>query len=65
MVHYKLVKITISTLGLAKMIINIVMRHYGLTDSIITYWSCSSPQILVIAMLFFGIKQRLSTAFHP
>ena len=36
MVHYELVNIMIDTLGLAKVIINVVVRHHGLLDSIIT-----------------------------
>ena len=38
MVHYKLVKITIDAPGLAEVIIDIVIRYYGLFDSIITDW---------------------------
>ena len=37
-VHYKLVKVIINALGLAKVIINIVVRNHGLPDSIITNW---------------------------
>ena len=29
MIYYKLVKITINTLGLAKVIINMIMRYYS------------------------------------
>ena len=36
MVHYKPVKVTIDAPGLAEVIINIVVRHHGLLDSIIT-----------------------------
>ena len=36
MVYYKPVKITINALGLAKVIINVVMKHHGLSDSIVT-----------------------------
>ena len=65
MVHYKPVKITINAPGLAKVIINMVIWHHGLPNSITTdrgaififiFWSllCS----------FLDIKQRLSTAFH-
>ena len=64
MVYYKLVKITINVLGLAKIIINVVMKHHGLLDSIVTnrislfiskFWS--------LLYYFFSIKQRLSTIF--
>ena len=36
MVHYKLVKVTINAPGLAEVIINVVVRHHGLLDSIIS-----------------------------
>ena len=65
MVYYKSIKVTIDTLGLAEVIINVVVRHHGFPDSIITnrgllftskFWSS--------LCYFFGIKQRLFTAFH-
>ena len=36
MVNYKLVKVTIDTPGLAKVIIDVIIRHYGLHDFIMT-----------------------------
>lgn len=36
MIHYELVKIIINTLGLVEVILNIVVQHYRLPDSIIT-----------------------------
>ena len=36
MVYYKPVKVTIDALGLAKVIINMVVRHHSLSDSIVT-----------------------------
>ena len=66
MVHYKLVKVSNNALGLAKVIINVVMRHHGLPDLIITnqgsffilkFWSS--------ICYFLGIKRRLSIAFYP
>ena len=66
MMHYEPVKITINAPGLAKVIIDVVVRYYGLPDSIITdqgflfmlkFWS--------FMYYFLGIKKRLSTAFHP
>ena len=65
MVHYKPVKVTINTPGLAEIIIDVVVRHHGLPDSIVTdqgflftskFWS--------LLCYFLGIKRRLSTAFH-
>ena len=64
MVYYKLVKITINALGLAKLIIDAVIQYLGLPDSIISdrraiitskFWLC----------YFFGIKRWLFTAFYP
>ena len=66
MVYYELVKVTINAPGLAEVIINVVVRHHGLPNSIVTdrgllftskFWS--------LLCYFLGIKQRLSTAFHP
>ena len=66
MVHYEPVKVTIDTPGLAEVIIDVVVRHYGLPDSIINdrgaifmskFWSS--------LYYFLGIKRQLSTAFYP
>ncbi len=35
MVHYEPVKVTINALGLAKVIINMVVRHHGVPESIV------------------------------
>ena len=65
MVHYEPVKITINAPSLAEVIINILVRHHGLLNSIITdrgffftskFWS---P-----LCYFLGLKRRLSTSFH-
>ena len=66
MVHYEPVKVTIDAPGLAEVIIDVVVRHHGLPDSIVTdrgllftskFWSS--------LCYFLGVKRRLSTAFHP
>ena len=66
MVHYELVKVTIDAPGLAEVILNMVVRHHGLLNSIVSdrgllftskFWSS--------LCYFLGIKRRLSTAFHP
>ena len=36
MVHYKLIKITLDAPGLAEVIIDVIVRHHGLPDSIVT-----------------------------
>ena len=38
MVYYKPIKVTIDAPGLAEVIINIIVRHHGLSDSIVTDW---------------------------
>ena len=65
MVHYEPVKVTIDALGLAKVIIDVVVWHHGLPDSIMTdrrllfiskFWS--------LLYYFLGVKRRLLTAFY-
>ena len=66
MMHYKPVKVIINTLGLAELIIDIVVWHHGLPDSIIT-----NKSLIITAKFwsslhyFLDVKQRLSTAFYP
>ena len=36
MVYYEPVKVTIDALGLAEVILDVVIRHHGLPDSIVT-----------------------------
>ena len=66
MVHYKPVKVSINILRLAEVIINVINRHHGFFDSIVTnrglfftlkFWS--------LLCYFFVIKYRLSTTFYP
>ena len=66
MVHYEPVKVTINAPGLSEVIIDVVIRHHGFPDSIISdrraiftskFWSS--------LCYFLGIKRRLPTAFHP
>ena len=65
-VHYKPVKITIHALGLTRVIIDMVVWHHGLPDSIMTnessffiskFWS--------LLCYFLSIKRWLSIIFHP
>ena len=51
MVYYKPVKITINVFELAKIIIDIVMGHYKLLDSIVANKSLLHLEILIIALL--------------
>ena len=66
MVHYEPVKATIDTLGLGEVIIDMVVWHHGLLDSIVTdRGSLFTSKFWSSLCYFLGIKQRLSTAFHP
>ena len=65
MVHYEPVKVTINASGLAEVILDVVVWHHGLLDSIVTdknslfttkFWSSLG--------YFFDIKQRLSNEFY-
>ena len=66
MVHYEPVKITIDAPGLAEVIIDVVVRHHGLPNSIVTDRSSLFTSKFWSSLCYFlGIKRRLSTAFHP
>ena len=66
MVYYKPVKVTIDAPGLAAIIINVVVRHHGLSDSIVTNrGSLFTSKFWSFLCYFLGIKQKLSTAFYP
>ena len=65
MVYYEPVKVTIDTLGLAEVTLDVVVWHYGLPDLIVTdrgllftskFWSS--------LYYFLRVKRRLSTAFY-
>ena len=58
------VKITIDAPGLAEVIIDVVVRHNGLSNSIVMdKGSLFTSKFLSLLCYFFGIKRRLSTAF--
>ena len=66
MVHYEPVKVIINIPGLAEVIIDVVVRHHGLPDSIISDREAIFTSKFWSSLCYFlGIKQRLSTAFHP
>ena len=57
-VHYKLVKVTINAPGLAEVIIDVVVRHHGLLDSIISDWRAIFTSKFWSSLCYFlGIKQ--------
>lgn len=58
MIYYKLVKTIINLAGLAKVIINIVVRHYNYLDSIISNkaFFLFTPKFYSLLYYFFNIK---------
>ena len=65
-VYYKLTKITINTLGLAEVIINMIIKYHGLFDSIVTNRGFLFILKFWLSLCyFFSIKRWLSIAFHP
>ena len=65
MVHYEPVKVTIDAPGLAEVIIDVVVQHNELLDSIVTdRGSLFTSKFWSLLCYFLGIKRKLSTAFH-
>ena len=65
-VHYKPVKVTIDAPGLAEVIIDVVVRHHGLPDSIVSHrGSVFISKFWSSLCYVLGIQRRLSTVFHP
>ena len=66
MVHYEPVKVTINALELPEVIINVIVWHHGLPDSIvIDRGSVFVSKFWSSLCYFLGVKRRLSTAFYP
>ncbi len=65
-VHYLPIKVTINALSLAKVIIDVVVRHHGVPESIVTDRGLLFTSKFWFSLCYFlGIKWKLSTAFHP
>ena len=65
MVHYEPVKVTINAPRLAEVIIEVVVQHHGLPDSIISDRGAIFTSKFWSSLCYFlGIKRRLSTAFY-
>ena len=65
MVHYKPVKITLNAPELAKVIIDVVVRHHGLLNLIFTnQGSLFTSKFWLSLCYFLGIKRKLSTTFY-
>ena len=57
MVHYEPVKVTIDALGLAEVIIDVVIWHHGLSDSIVTNrGSLFTSKFWSLLCYFLGVK---------
>lgn len=66
MVHYKPVKIIIHTSGHAEVILDVVVRHYGLPYVIVyNRSSVFNSKIWLSLCYFMKIKKRLSMTFNP
>ena len=66
MVHYEPVQTTITAPALAEVILNVVVRHHGLPDSIVSdRGSVFTSKFWSSLCYFLSIKRRLSTAFYP
>ena len=65
MIYYKLVNIIINVLGLEKIIINIVVRHYDFSDIIIIDQELLfTLKFWLLLHYFLGINQKISIAFY-
>ena len=66
MVHCEPVKVIIDAPGIAEVILDMVVRHHGLFDSIMSdRGSLFTSKFWSLLCYFPGIKRKLSTAFHP
>lgn len=64
MVYYKSIKVIIDVSDLAKVIINMVIRHHGVPQSIITDWrSLFTLKFKSLLYYFLGIKKKLFITF--
>ena len=64
--YYESVKIIINVPSLAKVIIDVVIWHHDLPDSIITDQSSLFTSKFWSSLCYFlGIMRKLCTAFHP
>ena len=66
MVYYKLIKITINILGLSKVIINMIVQYYDLSNTIVTEKGfLFTLKFWWLLCYFFGIKRQIFIAFYP
>lgn len=63
--YYKLVKTKIDVVGLAKVIINVIIKYHGLLHSIVRDQDLLfTSKFSFMLCYFFGIKQKLRTTFY-
>ena len=66
MVHYEPVQTTIDAPEVAEVIIDVIVWHHGLLDSIVSNrGSVFTSKFWFSLCYFLGIKCMLSTAFYP
>ena len=64
--HYVPVKVTIDTPGLIQMIINVIVHHHEVLESIVMdQGSLFTSKFWSSLYYFLKIKKKLFTAFHP
>ena len=65
-VYYKPVKVIINTPDFDEIIIDMIVRHHGLLNSIVTKLKLLFTSKFWLLLYYFqGIKRKLSTAFYP
>ncbi len=65
MVYYKPVKVTTNAPGLAEVIIDVIVRHHRVLESIVTdRRSLFTSKFWFLLCYFLGIKKKLSTAVY-
>ena len=66
MVYYEPIKVIINAPGLAEVILDVVVWHHGLLNSIMSNrGSFFTLKFWSLLCYFLSIKQKLSTAFYP
>ncbi len=66
MLHYEPVKITIEAFSLAVIILDVIVRHQNLPNSIVSDWGLVFISKFWSSLYYFlRIKQTLSTTFYP
>ena len=66
MLHYEPIKVTIDAPRLAKVILDMVVWHYDLSNSIVLdKGSLFISKFWSLLYYFLGIKRRFLTVFHP